>query len=119
MTISKTFLKKTMEKLLKQKEELSTVGFPPPTDIDTDGDETDSIQGNILIELNNQLSSRNLAKLSQINSALKRLEDNVYGICEECGEQIPEKRLQVNPYFLTCVSCAEERELEEKQRRRS
>lgn len=118
MKISKTFLKKITDKLLQQKQELSAVGYSP-SDVDTDGDETDSIQGNMLIELNNQLTTRNAAKLAQINSALKRLEDNVYGICEECEEQIPEKRLLVNPYFLTCVACAEAREAEEKQRRRS
>src|ERR1700679_2962757 len=108
MTISKSFLKKITERLLNQKQELAAVVYSPP-EVDTDGDETDSIQANMLIELTNQLTTRNAAKLSQINSALKRLEDNTYGLCEECGEQIPEKRLLVNPYFLTCVTCAEER----------
>ncbi len=119
MKIRKATLKKILDKLHKQQEELSTVVTHTPIEVDTDGDETDSIQGNMLIELNNQLSTRNAAKLGQIHSALSKIEDGTYGICEECGEQIPEKRLLINPYFVTCVSCAEDREAEEKQRRRS
>lgn len=116
--ISKGTLKKIIDGLLKQKQELLEIQKTSNNEIDTEGDETDSIQANLLIDLNNQLNTRNAAKLAQINSALKRIEDNVYGICEECEEQIPEKRLLINPYFQTCVSCAEDREAEEKQRKR-
>lgn len=115
--LNKTFLKKTKEKLLIQKDEL--LGKTARQhDIDTDGDETDEIQGNILIDIQNQLTTRNNTKLLQIEDALKRIEDRSYGVCQDCSESIPEKRLLVNPYFLTCVSCAEEREAEDKQRRR-
>ena len=86
--------------------------------VDTEGDETDEIQGNMLIELNNQLNTRNSVRLSQIELALKRIEDKTYGLCQDCDDPIPEKRLLSNPYFQTCVSCAEEREAEEKQRKR-
>jgi DnaK suppressor protein len=72
----------------------------------------------MLIELNNQMNSRNSIKLAQIESAIKRIDDKTYGLCEDCGESIPEKRLLLNPYFQTCISCAEEREAEEKQRKR-
>jgi DnaK suppressor protein len=115
--MKKAFLKKTKEKLLAQRDELigqSTQGH----DIDTDGDETDEIQAHILIDLHNQLNTRNSAKLTQIEDALKRIEDSSYGLCQDCGEQIPEKRLLINPHFLTCVGCAEEREAEDKQRKR-
>lgn len=117
MVYNKSFLKKMKETLLFQKKEIaSSVNFN--RDIDTEGDETDNIQANLLIELGNQLNTRNSAKITQINSALQRIDDQVYGVCEECSEQIPEKRLQINPYFMTCVVCAEEREAEEKQRKR-
>lgn len=118
MAYSKKFFTKMKESLLLQKKEIASAVYQP-RDIDTDGDETDSIQANMLIELGNQLNTRNSAKISQINGALQRIEDQTYGLCEECGEQIPEKRLLANPHFLTCVSCAEEREAEEKQRKRS
>jgi DnaK suppressor protein len=42
--------------------------------------------------------------------ALEKMDNNEYGLCDDCGDEIPEKRLSINPYFLTCVGCAEERE---------
>lgn len=115
--LSKTFLRKTKVTLLSCRDELLGKSSQRP-DIDVDGDETDEIQGNILIDLHNQLNTRNNEKLKQIDDALKRIEDRSYGICQDCDEPIPEKRLLVNPYFLTCVACAEEREAEDKQRKR-
>ena len=114
--LTKAFLKKTKEKLISERDELAEKSSHRP-DIDTDGDETDEIQGNQLIELHNQLNTRNHAKLNQIQDALRRMADKTYGVCQDCGENIPEKRLSVNPYFLTCVSCAEEREMENKRKR--
>lgn len=116
--LTKTFLKKTKERLLQEKEALLEKSSQRH-DIDTDGDETDEVQGNMLIELQNQLSSRNNLKLLQISDALKRIDEKTYGVCQDCEDDIPEKRLSLNPYFLTCVSCAEERENEIKQRKRS
>ena len=114
--LSESFLNKTRERLLIERSQL-TQKSSQVHDIDTDGDETDEIQGNILIEIQNQLSTRNNVKLSQINDALKRIEDRTYGICQDCEEQIPEKRLSANLYFLTCVSCAEDRERENNGKR--
>lgn len=114
---SKTFLKKIKEQLLSQRLELEDKSIQRP-DIDTDGDETDEIQGNIMIDLHNQLNTRNQVKLNQIDAALKRCSENTYGMCQDCDEKIPEKRLLANPYFLICVACAEEREAEEKQRKK-
>lgn len=115
--LSKSFLKKVKEQLLLERDELTGKSARPP-DIDTDGDETDEVQGNLLIELENQLTSRNNQKINQINDALKRLSEKTYGYCQDCEEEIPEKRLNLNPYFVVCVSCAEEREAEIKQRKK-
>ena len=106
------------EILLSQKQEI-LVKVKQELDIDVDGDETDVIQGNMIIELNNRLNSRASSKLQQIEDALQRIERKTYGLCQDCEDPIPEKRLLANPYFQTCVSCAEEREREEKQRRRA
>lgn len=115
--MNKTFLTKVKNLLLAEKNEiLKQAG--QEISVDTEGDETDVIQGNMLIELTNQLNTRNAAKLAQIEAALRRIIDATYGICQDCGETIPEKRLLHNPHFQTCVSCAEDREAEEKQRKR-
>lgn len=118
---SKTFLKKMKETLLSEKTELfrKSLQAQSTDEVDIDGDETDEIQGKILIELQKALSNRTLNKMSAIDNALQRIEDKTYGVCEDCGEDIPEKRLTANPYFLTCVGCAEDKEIEERQRKRA
>ena len=114
--LNKTFIQKMKDSLQAEKKQLLSQACSEH-DIDTDGDETDEIQGNMLIEMQNQLSTRNLTRLSQIEDALHRIDKQTYGLCIDCEESIPEKRLSANPYCLTCVTCAEERELEEKRKR--
>lgn len=116
--MNKAFLNKVRAMLLEEKEQLIKQATGQEVDIDTEGDETDEIQGNMLTDMINQLNSRNSARLALIEAALKRIDDGSYGKCQDCEESIPEKRLLANPHFQTCVSCAEEREAEEKQRKR-
>lgn len=48
--------------------------------------------------------------LDQIEAALERIEDGVYGECEECGVRIPKARLNAIPYATSCVKCASGRQ---------
>jgi DnaK suppressor protein len=86
--------------------------------VDLDGDETDEVQGTMIDSMNSQLSARDMDKFARINLALKKIENNCYGVCEECEEDISTRRLEFNPYFSTCISCAEELELQAKNRKR-
>lgn len=45
-------------------------------------------------------------ELSQIDAALRRLEDGSYGECLECGEPIAVKRLELDPSAPLCIDCA-------------
>lgn len=45
--------------------------------------------------------------LQRIEAALERIEDGVYGSCDECGSVIPKTRLNAIPYTPFCVKCAE------------
>ncbi|MCC6508344.1 MAG: TraR/DksA C4-type zinc finger protein [Pirellulaceae bacterium] len=45
-------------------------------------------------------------RLEQIEAALDRIEQGVYGSCEECGGRIPKARLEVLPDTPYCVKCA-------------
>ncbi len=49
------------------------------------------------------------AELQRIETALARLksEPDEYGYCDECGEEIPDKRLEIDPAATRCVTCAE------------
>ncbi len=44
--------------------------------------------------------------LDQIEAALERIEDGVYGSCLECEGKIPKTRLNAIPYTPCCVKCA-------------
>lgn len=46
------------------------------------------------------------SEISRIDAALKRLEEGDYGYCTECGEEIAEKRLDIDPAATHCINCA-------------
>jgi DnaK suppressor protein len=48
--------------------------------------------------------------LVEINDALRRIEEGVFGICEGRGEPIPKARLNAIPWARYCVTCAELKE---------
>lgn len=52
--------------------------------------------------------------LKAIDESLDRLAEGSYGLCTECGTEIPEKRLSVVPFAATCVACQEKQETLEK-----
>ncbi len=41
-------------------------------------------------------------ELTAMDEAMGRMELGTYGICEECGEEIPEERLRVMPFARYC-----------------
>jgi len=45
-------------------------------------------------------------QLLRIVAAFTRMDDGEYGYCTQCGEDIPLKRLELDPTLATCVSCA-------------
>lgn len=49
----------------------------------------------------NSLESR----LADINKALGKIDTSNYGICEKCGKEIEEDRLEANPAATTCKEC--------------
>ena len=52
-------------------------------------------------------------KLNRIHESLTRLNDTGYGICEECGAEIGERRLRVMPFAACCLKCQEALENDE------
>jgi len=45
-------------------------------------------------------------ELSRIEAALRRIEEDEYGYCQKCGEEIAPERLRVDPAASFCVDCA-------------
>lgn len=63
----------------------------------------DALQGQAMAQASER--QRQL-DLQRIENALHRLETGDYGYCLECDEQIPEKRLDIDPAATHCVHCA-------------
>lgn len=59
---------------------------------------------------------KNLGKvLDKFDQAIQRAKEGNYGICADCGEQIPIGRLQQIPFAERCVSCKTALEQEQKR----
>ena len=43
---------------------------------------------------------------ARIEAALRRIDEDEYGWCAECGAEISERRLSVDPTAHLCVDCA-------------
>ena len=52
------------------------------------------------------VEARRRARLPLIEAALRRLDAGDYGYCTDCGEQIPARRLAIDPTIARCVDCA-------------
>ena len=58
--------------------------------------------------------NRQIKLLSKINKAIKRIDDNTYGFCEETGEPIGLKRLIARPIATLSIEAQEKHEKNEK-----
>ncbi|HEO66203.1 MAG TPA: TraR/DksA family transcriptional regulator [Spirochaetes bacterium] len=51
------------------------------------------------------LSTSEKETLSAIDKALEKINNEMFGQCEACGDTIDEKRLEAIPYTPLCVEC--------------
>ena len=47
-----------------------------------------------------------LVQSEDIARALEKLDEGTYGVCDQCGSEIPEGRLEIHPWAVRCVACA-------------
>ncbi len=71
-----------------------------------------SLEADKALELRTRDRARKL--ISKIDEALKRIEDGVYGYCEETGDPIGIERLEVRPVATLSVEAQERHERMEK-----
>ena len=57
------------------------------------------------LQVTRTLTLASEAALSEIDAALRRLEEGSYGVCESCAEPIPWERLEVLPMSRLCTPC--------------
>ncbi|MCW8846010.1 MAG: TraR/DksA C4-type zinc finger protein [Gammaproteobacteria bacterium] len=60
--------------------------------------------------MSQEVSRRLQTRLRQIESALARLQAGEYGYCNECGELIDPRRLEIDLLATRCISCASKNE---------
>ncbi len=67
----------------------------------------DAMQGQAMAIAANQ---RRQFELQKIEMALKRIDQEVYGYCLECDEEVAEARLKLDPATSLCIDCASKKE---------
>ena len=63
-----------------------------------------------------RLQDRERRLVQKIKRALQRLEEDEYGICVACGDDISERRLLARPVATHCIDCKTEAEQLERGR---
>jgi len=65
-------------------------------------------------EFSHHLCSREKLHMRRIERSLQDIEDGVYGLCDQCEEEISFKRLKARPTARYCISCKTQLEKMEK-----
>jgi DnaK suppressor protein len=61
-------------------------------------------------ELAAELLAIEAAQLDEIEAAIRRIDNETYGLCLDCAKPIPRKRLEVLPFAQRCLRCKNLRE---------
>lgn len=67
----------------------------------------DALQAQAMAQASEQ---RREQTLRRIDAALKRIDDDDYGYCLKCDEEINPKRLEFDPTVTLCIECANKAE---------
>jgi DnaK suppressor protein len=84
-------------------------------------DEDEQALSEMLQTLASQRNKKQAEIVKQIDHALRRLaaDPDLVGLCEECEEAIPEKRLKLMPYATLCAECQAKKDPRRNKTRRS
>jgi len=61
-----------------------------------------------------RIRDRERKLIGKIQEALQRVEEGAFGVCENCGDEIGEKRLEARPVTTQCIDCKTEAEKKER-----
>jgi DnaK suppressor protein len=86
------------QKIEPNRKDVSAVGV---------ADEDEQALSEMLQTLASQRNRKQAELIKQVDRALRKLADSPddFGLCEECDEQIAEKRLLAMPYATLCTEC--------------
>jgi DnaK suppressor protein len=91
---------KTVSEMTNGKE-----NYPDPTD-------RASLESDRNFEL--RIRDRERKLILKMQEAIKRIDEGTFGICDDCGGLISEKRLMARPVTTQCIECKTKQEKMEK-----
>jgi len=100
------------ERLLTMKSDLERLAHEHEHDSDiVEVDQTtqgrlsriEALQGQAMAQ---EVARRREVEIRRIDAALARIDDGDYGYCVTCGEEIAQKRLDLDPATPNCIDCA-------------
>ena len=104
----KKMLEEERRKILHHLEEISDTSV---SDLDlTTGDSVDIASLEINQSALQKIGKRETYLLKKIDLALKKMDEETYGECESCGEEIAVARLMARPVAQLCIDCKTEQE---------
>ena len=71
------------------------------------GDSAEQAQERENDEVVDAIGNETAQSIRVIQSALERIENGTYGVCDNCGEEIGRPRLEAVPEATRCVACAQ------------
>lgn len=107
--------------LIEVRQELSNTGTQHRIDLlnREPGDSGDESLATTLADFNLTVVDRHVHELRDIETSLRRVKDETYGVCCDCGDAIGFARLQAYPTARRCLACQEKYEREYAQGGRS
>jgi len=109
-------LSKKREEILKEakKEIMGHFKGDRRIEVETALDDGDWSVLDLAEDMDVAILERHKDSLNKIDESLRKLEEGTYGICENCGQKITEKRLSALPFAIYCLDCQQKKEEIEK-----
>ena len=102
--------KKTLEdKLASLREQLDSVNAQDPYKRESYADENTQDDDASEREEHARVSALKIdieKTVTKVEEALKRVSEDKYGVCVECGKHIDKARLQIIPEASRCINCS-------------
>ena len=106
----RALLNQMLEEALKQGE-LTLEDMTDNNEICADPADRATVESDRAFTLRIRDRERKLIK--KIRAAVQRLDDGVFGICDECGDDIGVPRLNARPVTKLCINCKSKQEADE------
>lgn len=110
-------IRRDLERQRKAMLEEAVEGLANPNGQETFPDVSDQASAEAEQNFLMRIREREQRLIKKIDEALDRMDQNTYGICERCEEEIPYPRLKARPVTTLCINCKTLEEQEEKTRR--